>query len=79
MNQYPNPEQVRKIARALYEATKHHGSGSFTSLLKLAENDAAAAEAVEFWDSVAIAAIDLTNGARDRRQWEIEHRQRRRH
>jgi hypothetical protein len=79
MNQYPEPPQVRRIAKALYDATKMHGSGSFNSLVKLAEDDASAADAVEFWDSVAIAAIDLTNGARDRRQYEIEHRQRRRH
>lgn len=72
------PEEITKIARALYEATKMPGSGSFTSLLRLAEDDAAAKEAVQFWFSVAIAAIDLTNGARARRQREEEQRQRQR-
>lgn len=75
----PLTNNVHKVAKALYDATKRPDAGSFNSILKEANRErgldrenTTIQELLGFWEAIAIAAIDLTEGARLRkdREWE---------
>lgn len=60
---------VEKIARALYDATKTDEHGrvlSWSAMVKHAETDPTGKLILDHWYALAIAAIDMAVGARER-------------
>jgi hypothetical protein len=63
----PTEKNIEKVAKALYDATKGPNAGSWETLVKWAKEEGGSAEALrQDWLSIAIASIDLANGARYR-------------
>jgi hypothetical protein len=69
MKTVPEHKHVERVARALYDATKTDEYGktlSWGAMVKHAETDATGRRLLNHWYALAIASIDMANGARAR-------------